>query len=260
MNDVLGGASTNLWNLPARLVMSADGEAIAVGVYSPPLTDTAADAYVLGIDATGERRFGFTYGFPPTAGGSQDVAGGVAPSPGSGFVLVGRAQTAASSSGFDAFYARFARTAVGFCFGDGAGLPCPCGNSSQPLERAGCATSFGAGGRLADLGASSLANDTLALIGSAMPNSSALFFQGTTALAGSAFGDGLRCAGGTVVRLGVKTNASGASRYPDVGDVAVSQRGLVVMPGFRTYQVWFRNSATFCTSATFGLTNGLAVS
>jgi len=27
----------------------------------------------------------------------------------------------------------------------------------------------------------------------------------------------------------------------------------------RTYQVWYRNSASFCTSASFNLTNGVRV-
>ena len=42
-----------------------------------------------------------------------------------------------------------------------------------------------------------------------MPSSSALYFQGTMELAGglgTAFGDGLRCAGGSVIRLGTKGN------------------------------------------------------
>ena len=69
VNDVLGGAATNLWNIPSRLVVTADGEAIAVGVYGPQLSDTVADAFVLAFDATGAKRFGFAYGFPPTAGG-----------------------------------------------------------------------------------------------------------------------------------------------------------------------------------------------
>jgi hypothetical protein len=92
-----------------------------------------------------------------------------------------------------------------------------------------------------------------------MPNSSALYFQGTTQLssgAGSVFGDGLRCAGGSVIRLGTRVNASGASQYPQSGDASVSVRGGVATPGTRTYQVWYRNAAAFCTSDTFNLTNG----
>jgi hypothetical protein len=32
-----------------------------------------------------------------------------------------------------------------------------------------------------------------------------------------------------------------------------------VSGGLRTYPSWYRNSASFCTSATFNLSNGLAI-
>jgi hypothetical protein len=105
----------------------------------------------------------------------------------------------------------------------------------------GCANSVvPAGAQLTGAGAASIAADTLVLAGSGMPNAAALYFQGTTQLgggAGVAFGDGLRCAGGTVLRLGTKTNAAGASQYPGPLDLSVSVRGLVTSPGDRTYQV-----------------------
>jgi hypothetical protein len=96
-----------------------------------------------------------------------------------------------------------------------------------------------------------------------MANSSCLYFQGTAQQAGGAgspFGDGKRCAGGTVIRLKTKTNAAGASNYPEAGDPLVSIKGAVTAPGIRTYQAWYRNAAAFCTPSTFNLTNGLEVS
>ncbi len=148
-----------------------------------------------------------------------------------------------------------------FCFGDGSGTACPCGNAG--ISGRGCASSVSASGALlAGQGAPSLAADTLVLHGSDMPNSSALYFQGTAMTSGGAgavFGDGLRCAGGTVVRLGTKTNASGASQYPVAGDASVSVKGAVTSPGTRTYQTWYRNAAAFCTPSTFNLSNGLEV-
>jgi hypothetical protein len=39
----------------------------------------------------------------------------------------------------------------------------------------------------------------------------------------------------------------------------VSVRREVLAPGVRTYQVWYRNAASFCTSSTFNLTNGLSI-
>src|SRR5204862_2760631 len=69
-----------------------------------------------------------------------------------------------------------------FCFGDGSGTACPCANSSPAGQGRGCLNSLGLGGRLVAVGTASLAADTLVLAGSNMPNSSALYFQGTTQL------------------------------------------------------------------------------
>jgi len=98
-----------------------------------------------------------------------------------------------------------------------------------------------AGARLAASGVASLANDTLALAASGMPNSSALYFQGTTRTA-AAFGDGVRCAAGTIVRIAARTNVAGASSYPAPGQQPVSVRGAVATSGVRHYQVWYRNA------------------
>jgi len=149
-----------------------------------------------------------------------------------------------------------------FCFGDGSGTACPCGNNSAVGAGQGCANSLGAGARLAATGTASLAGDSVVLAGSGMPNSSALYFQGTAqggAGLGTVFGDGLRCAAGSVTRLGTKNNALGVSTYPVAGDLSVSVKGLITLPGTRYYQVWYRNAAVFCSASTFNLTNGLTV-
>ncbi len=151
-------------------------------------------------------------------------------------------------------------TTFGYCFGDGSGSACPCGNNSAVGAGAGCLNSLGAGGVLTATGASSIAADTFTLNASGMPDSSALYFQGTTQVAGGAgasFGDGLRCAGGTTVRLAPKTNVLGSSQYPEAGDVSVSVRGMNVAGNVRTYQCWYRNAAAFCQAETFNLTNGV---
>jgi Tol biopolymer transport system component len=142
------------------------------------------------------------------------------------------------------------------------GTACPCGNHSTNGANEGCLNSFGLGGKLVGVGNASLAADSLVLAGSQMPNAPCLYFQGSLAVNGGlgvAFGDGIRCAGGTNYRLGTKTNAGGASQYPGPGDVAISVRGSVTTPGSRTYQIWYRNAASFCTASTFNLTNGLWV-
>jgi hypothetical protein len=150
-----------------------------------------------------------------------------------------------------------------YCFGDGSATACPCGNASAVGSNSGCLSSLGVGGKLVASGTASLANDTVALLGTNMPNSSALYFQGTSQQAGGlgvVFGDGLRCAGGTIIRLGTTSNSAGASQYPFGAAPPVHVKGSVNTPGTRTYQVWYRNAAPFCTASTFNLTNGREIS
>ncbi len=154
---------------------------------------------------------------------------------------------------------------AGYCFGDGSGTACPCGNNGATGN--GCANSVNpAGAHLGASGSPSLSNDTLALLGSGMgANATCLYFQGTTQVS-AVFGDGLRCAGGSVVRLGTKVNSGGASQYPAGADLSISARSATYVPpqpidagASRTYQAWYRNAVAFCTSATYNLTNGVLV-
>ncbi len=142
------------------------------------------------------------------------------------------------------------------CFGDGSGTACPCGNASSAGDRAGCLNSLGTPGKLVGAGTASLTSDTFLLSASGMPNGGTLYFQGTNPItAGVVFGDGLLCVGGSIVRLGVHINTSGASQFPTAGDPSVSSAGLVGAAGVRAYQAWYRDASSFCTSATYDLSN-----
>ncbi len=161
---------------------------------------------------------------------------------------------------------RYHTLSAAYCFGDGSGAACPCGNTSSVFAGAGCTNSLGKGGKLRSQGQASLFHPGASpiLIGSDMPNSAALYYQGTAQQSGgfgAVFGDGLRCVAGSIVRLGTQANAGNGSVYPNfgLGDLPIAQKGLVTMPGIRTYQVWYRNPAPFCTSSTFNLSNGLQV-
>ena len=147
-----------------------------------------------------------------------------------------------------------------FCFGDGSGTACPCGNSGTSGH--GCANSVNsAGALLTATGTPSSLNDSIVLHASGMPaTSNCTFFQGTAVNASSIFGDGLRCAGGTVIRLGTVTNASGGSQYPGPTNQPISFQGADSAGDVRDYQIWYRNAdPTFCTVSTFNLTNGYEV-
>jgi hypothetical protein len=151
---------------------------------------------------------------------------------------------------------------IPYCFGDGSGTSCPCANSSDVDSGTGCRNAFGGSGRLRADGHASLSSDTVVLHGTQMQNSSVLYFQGTAQTSsgmGQVFGDGLRCAGGTIVRLGIKLNVAGASQFPGPLDPALATRGGVTSPSVRNYQAWYRDSQAFCTQSTFNLTNGVSI-
>lgn len=149
------------------------------------------------------------------------------------------------------------------CPGDGVLAACPCGNASPVGTQRGCLSSLGVGAALRGTGAASLSGDTFRLLGSELPTGPGLYFQGTSAIAAGAgvtFGDGLRCAGGTIIRLGVRNASGGASEFPAPAATTVSSVGLVLAPGTtRVYQLWYRDAVPFCQAATFNLTNGWQV-
>lgn len=151
---------------------------------------------------------------------------------------------------FDDMVATYGAPATGtyYCSGDGSTTACPCGNASTNPPR-GCVNSSGDGARLTAGGIASLANDTVVLYASEMgPIATHLFFQGTNQVGfgGQPFGDGLRCAGGQVVRLARHAAIQGTSQYPIVNELPIHVRGQIATPGIRTYQVWYRDVAPLC--------------
>ena len=163
-----------------------------------------------------------------------------------------------------------ATTGTLFCFGDGSGTACPCGNASVVGANEGCVNSLTTAGKLRAIGVSSIGGDTLTLQGSQVPNGPGLYFQGPLQLGstpgfGNVFGDGLRCVGGSpVIRLGIITAASNASTYPSgvtpPNNIPVSTKGFCAAGDVRNYQLWYRDSAIgFCSAAVFNLTNGIQI-
>jgi hypothetical protein len=150
---------------------------------------------------------------------------------------------------------------TGFCFGDGTGLACPCSNSGSSGQ--GCANSTGVGAVLSASGARALSADTLQLSAANIPGPG-LFFQGTARFGGGAgitFGDGLLCAGGTITRMGVVFPTGTTASYPGGSTPnPIHVAGAPIVAGdVRHYQCWYRDAASFCSSATFNLTQGLTL-
>jgi hypothetical protein len=186
-------------------------------------------------DASLKHRFLAAWNSTPYSGGAADVKGGL----------------------FDTLAGG---TKTPFCFGDGTQGACPCANSGGTGR--GCANSVNASGALLTMtGQPSTVEDTLAMQVSGMPSTSVCtFFQGSSYGAAAAFGDGLRCAAGTLVRIGTATASGGNASYPNGGDPSISVKGMIPNGGATvSYQVSYRNAAVFCTAATFNITNGMIV-
>jgi hypothetical protein len=142
-----------------------------------------------------------------------------------------------------------------FCFGFSG---CPCGNNSSHAEQAGCRNSTGFGAQLVGNGTTSVSNDALVLSATRLTGSLVLFMQGD-ALVSVTYGDGHRCMGGHLIRLGHKTPAGGNAAYPTGSDLPISVRGGVPpIGGVRYYQALYRNNGGPCGSGT-NITNGVSV-
>ncbi len=131
-----------------------------------------------------------------------------------------------------------------FCFGDSVVQPCPCANASP--APGGCANSTGLGAYLSASGSASLAANDLVLAANSLPSSSpTLLFQGTTQTNGGngvVFGDGLRCVGGSTVRLGTRVAVAGTATFgPGLA------HGTAV-PTTLYFQAWYRNVVGPCGS------------
>ncbi len=149
-----------------------------------------------------------------------------------------------------------------FCPGDGSAMHCPCSNDG--VAPRGCGNSVHTNGALlsSTLDAQTGSADTMTFWAGDMPaNVSCTLFQGTTGASTTAFGDGLRCVGGTQVRIRTKlADWNGTAGWPTGGEPSVSAAGAVPLAGaVRYYQVTYRNAASFCTPATFNITNGVRV-
>jgi len=143
-----------------------------------------------------------------------------------------------------------------YCFGDVTSCPCANGGSAE----SGCANGSGAGGALSSSGSNSIASDDLVLSGSDLIASQpGLYFQGNNAINGGLgvqFGDGLRCAGGGVIRLQVRfADAAGSSAT----SISVATKGGCAAGDVKRYQLWYRDPNTTPCGAQFNLTNGVEV-
>lgn len=151
-----------------------------------------------------------------------------------------------------------------FCAPNVNTQPCPCGNDAT-LSGAGCNNSANTGGALLSAAGSPVGDTVVLSTSQTLPHANVVYLQGDANIDGGLpFGDGVRCAGGHLLRLALKTSSGGASSYPEAGDFSITARaaelGMPIAPGSqRYYQAYYRDPANFACSATFNATNGVII-
>lgn len=136
------------------------------------------------------------------------------------------------------------------------GSACPCLPNWLTIA-GGCRNSTGQSATLHSEGVPSLTADTLRLRAVLLPASTnALLVQGEASIAPTVFGDGLRCVGGPLIRLGVVSASGGSALWPPAGTSPISVLGQLGGPGSaRFYFTYYRDVASYCTAAQFNATD-----
>jgi Tol biopolymer transport system component len=161
----------------------------------------------------------------------------------------------------DIYVTGCAPTGSNFC--GGPTLACPCANTG--LAGRGCHNSSSVGGALCQsYGSAQFSSDTVFLtVFGTGPTVPVLFFQGEGLVnggLGTVLGDGIRCVGTNIQRLGVKVASGGYAEYGTGGDTPISVAGgLSIFGGTRYYQAWYRDPATYCTSNAFNVSNAVQI-
>jgi len=156
---------------------------------------------------------------------------------------------------------------VPYCFGDpGSGTPCPCSNDNDgSVPGSGCANGvFASGAQLSVTGAACVSNDSLVLHCSGLePSNSGLYFQANNDLSpGIVWGDGLRCTGGDLRRLTVRTSDAYGNSDTSLSYPVTFKAGNIAPGDTKHYQCWYRTTVSPpCGSGVndFNSSNGYAV-
>jgi hypothetical protein len=149
-------------------------------------------------------------------------------------------------------------TGVAFCFGDGSGTTCPCNNHGSAGQ--GCQNSTGSGATLSASGSNSVSGDTVVLgVTGAVSGQPGLFFQGNNAVnagLGNAFGDGLRCAGNSTIRLQVGFVDGAGTTVTSIG---IASKGAVSAGQTKRYQFGYRDPVFSPCLNGFNLSNAVEI-
>jgi hypothetical protein len=135
--------------------------------------------------------------------------------------------------------------------GLGGVMACPCGNAPSGPGRGCNNSSNSGGGNILPTGGVSPDTMLFGVVG-LRPNALCIFLQGNALSSGGvAFGDGVRCASGTLKRLYVKSiSPSGSVGAPTGGDPSISARSAALGDPIsigqkRWYFVYYRDPVDF---------------
>jgi hypothetical protein len=148
------------------------------------------------------------------------------------------------------------------CPGDKTLAVCPCSNTG--LSGHGCQNSANTGGALLST-AGTLSPDTVRFgIAGELPHSLTILLQGDAPADWTwNFGDGLRCAGGHLLRMYVTNAVNGVANVPPPGQQSITMRsasmGYPITPGsIRIYQAYYRDPDSVCATG-FNVSNGARI-
>ena len=186
----------------------------------------------------------------PNNGGGTEAYGGYWPADQWNDYQISDANAAAYVVEFDT------SSSTSFCAGDGTGTGCPCANNGGAGQ--GCTNGSGFGATIASTGSASVSIADFGLSASNLIGSQpGLYFQGNNAVnsgLGVQFGDGLRCAGGGVIRLQVRFSDPNGSSSTTTNLISAGN----ITPGdTKRYQIWYRDPATSPCGTMFNLSNGI---
>jgi len=234
----VGGDFTRIGSTSVLSVASYDG--------------SSWSAFGSGLHASGE--------LSVTAFADHDFGDGAGPD----LVVTGAFQSAGNGLAEGIASYRACGDAIAFCFGDGSGTACPCGNVGSIGHGCGNA-SFASGALLSVAGRAQVSSDTLTLVCTGISNGTpGLVYQGTAQWNGGLgipFGDGFACITGSLIRLGVRFTTNGCANFgAGSGTGAISMLGSVPGAGAtRHYGYRYRSDIGFCTHTGFSYANAVSV-
>jgi hypothetical protein len=243
MTDTPTSTVSSLQNIVSGVSISADGQRFAVGLWgdgSGPLAEARLYAKNQNTPVGTINLQGSVFCIAIAADGQRFAAGSKSV----------HANTFGNGGEVDLFGDNTPFT--NYCFGNGSlATPCPCGNNGGLGH--GCNNSSSTGGSLLTATGSTSPDTVVLTAGGELPGVLSIFLQGNANIAaGIVFGDGLRCAGGSLKRLYTKNASGGVVSAPGAGDPSITARsaalGDTIVTGTpRYYQVYYRDPVlTFC--------------